>query len=161
MIRDRKKGVGVLDDGFVCFGSLDGFGWSRGGGGGMRQAVKGASRWMRYEGLFVCLQVFTGFQLSQVWVGPCHNDVWCWGVSLVSHEVSMLYYLFKRLKPFWGMETKISSASTTNPQRMYRRLEAHCPGWRRPTLTIFSAHYFTPPTPTATAPSPHPPATEP
>lgn len=34
MIRDRKKGVGVLDGGFVSFGSLDGFGWSKGGVGG-------------------------------------------------------------------------------------------------------------------------------
>ncbi len=66
----------------------------------MRQAVKGASRWMRYEGLVVCLHVFTGFKLSQVWVGPCHNGVWCCGLSLVFHGVSMLYYLFKRLKPF-------------------------------------------------------------
>jgi len=33
MIRDRKKGVGVLDGGFVSFGSLDGFGWSKRGGG--------------------------------------------------------------------------------------------------------------------------------
>ncbi len=31
MIRDRKKGVGVLDGGFVCFGSLDGFGWNKWG----------------------------------------------------------------------------------------------------------------------------------
>ncbi len=83
--------------------ALDGV---RGGGGWMRQAVKGVSRWMRYEGLFVCLHVFTGFQLSQVWISPCHNDGWCRGVSLVFHEVSMLYYLFKRLKPFWGMETR-------------------------------------------------------